>query len=179
MQDKGLSQTQLTRAQFWRLASRAARLLKEELGVSKGDAHVHFFSGNTVEDLALRLAAVLLGSVPVTVNWDSDTLDRIVYKARCSAAKAVFVHDKTPAQHLDGLRTALPGLKVVGVERLWDADLPGLSTGDIEKGVEQESTRIIIYTSGARACFIHHRRASGAGGRSGRGQEEGVKAELC
>lgn len=87
LQDKGLEVKTFTRGQFWQLASRAAYVLRERLGLSYGDTHVHFFTGNCVEDLAFRLAAVMVGTVPVTVNWDSDPIDRILYKVKSSKAK--------------------------------------------------------------------------------------------
>lgn len=86
-QDKGLEVKTLSRGQFWQLASRAAYVLRCRLGLQFGDAHVHFFTGNCVEDLAFRLAAVMVGTVPVTVNWDSDTIERILYKVQSSKAK--------------------------------------------------------------------------------------------
>lgn len=147
LQDKGLIETQISRVQFWRLASRAARLLKHELGLSLGDSHVHFFSGNTVEDLILRMAAVLVGTVPVTVNWDGDTLDRIIYKVKASSARVVFIHGKTPTEQVEGVKAAAPDVKVVDVERLW-RETEMLPISEIEAGVAEESTRIIIYTSG-------------------------------
>ena len=41
---------------------------------------MHLFAANSVEDVALRLASVMVGTVPVTVNWDSDPIDRVVFK---------------------------------------------------------------------------------------------------
>ncbi len=38
------------------------------------------FSDNRLEDLVLRLAAVRVGAVPVTVNWQADSPARVVYK---------------------------------------------------------------------------------------------------
>jgi acyl-CoA synthetase (AMP-forming)/AMP-acid ligase II len=62
------------------LARRFAYVLKHQAKLRKGDCHVHLFAANSVEDVALRLASVMVGTVPVTVNWDSDPIDRVVFK---------------------------------------------------------------------------------------------------
>ncbi len=67
-----------TRAEFYRLALGAAHVLQSH-GVAKGSYIAHYFSANHPLDLVYRLAAALLGAVPVTVNWQADTYERILY----------------------------------------------------------------------------------------------------
>ncbi len=71
-----------TRGELWTLAQRFADILKHKAKLRKGDCQVHLFAANSVEDVALRLASVMVGTVPVTVNWDSDPIDRVVFKVR-------------------------------------------------------------------------------------------------
>ena len=47
-----------TRGSFLSLSLKALRLISS-VGLSFGERHAHYFSGNSVEDLALRTAAVL------------------------------------------------------------------------------------------------------------------------
>jgi len=46
----------------------------------RGDRFVVYMTDNRLEDLALRLGATMVGAVPVTVNWQADTDDRVLYK---------------------------------------------------------------------------------------------------
>jgi len=78
------TKTTWTRGELWALAQRFAYVLKQEAKLQKGDCQVHLFAANSVEDVALRLASVMVGTVPVTVNWDSDPLDRVVFKVSLS-----------------------------------------------------------------------------------------------
>lgn len=74
------TKTTWTRGELWALAQRFAYILKHQAKLRKGDCQVHLFGANSVEDVALRLASVMVGTVPVTVNWDSDPIDRVVFK---------------------------------------------------------------------------------------------------
>jgi long-subunit acyl-CoA synthetase (AMP-forming) len=83
-----------TKDDFWHLTMQTASVLIS-LGMKRGDRLVHFFSGNKVEDLLLRAASVLIGTVPVTVNWQADTVDKVLFKISSTEAKIVFVDKKT------------------------------------------------------------------------------------
>ena len=67
VEGKSLKRRTLTRGEFLALAEAGAAYLMEQ-GVVKGDRVVHCFSGNSPYDLVFRLAGVLAGCVPVTVN---------------------------------------------------------------------------------------------------------------
>ena len=82
----------LTRGEFWDLAGSAAVHLSR-YGLAKGDRVVHGFSSSNFHDLAFRLAAVLTGCVPVTINWHADDNERIVYKAKLTGAKLMVYDD--------------------------------------------------------------------------------------
>lgn len=92
-----------TRTRFLTLSLQATNLLRDVLGAAAGDRHVHYFSGNAVEDLVLRTASILVGTVPVTVNWQADSIDKILYKIRTTGAKFVFVDPGTPLIDIDVL----------------------------------------------------------------------------
>ena len=136
------------------MAGRMAYVLKHELKLKKGNAQVHVFKGNSVEDLALRLASVMVGTVPVTINWDSDPLDRIVYKVQSSQAKAVFTHAHTPVDQIEAVKaSASSGVMMMDVESMVAnyEEGPLLDPSDYETSVGEEDTRIIIYTSGKKS----------------------------
>ena len=75
-QDGEIRKRALTRGEFWDLAGAAAAYLNEQ-GLAKGDRIVHGFSANSLHDLIFRLAAVLVGCVPVTINWQEDNKEHI------------------------------------------------------------------------------------------------------
>ena len=79
-EDKSLVPTSLTRGEFFLRAQKGASMLAS-LGVGKGDRFVLYFTDNRLEDLVLRFSSVLVGAIPVTVNWQADTGARVVYKA--------------------------------------------------------------------------------------------------
>ena len=66
--NKSLSIKTFSRREFWELIMMAISVLTNQ-NIQAQDRQIHFFSGNTVEDLAFRTASLFLKSVPVTVNW--------------------------------------------------------------------------------------------------------------
>ena len=48
-----------------------------------------------MEDLVFRMASVIVGSVPVTINWSADTVERIVYKVKETKSKLLIVDKGT------------------------------------------------------------------------------------
>lgn len=117
---------------------------------------MHLFHGNSVEDVALRVAATMVGLVPVTVNWDSDPVERILYKVRSSGARVVLTHAGTPQEQAGAVRAAVAGdgVVVVDVQSLLQVQ-PGeeegacLAPGEFAADVGEEDARIVIYTSGS------------------------------
>lgn len=91
----------------------------------------------------------MVGTVPVTVNWDSDPIDRIIYKVQSSHAKLVLTHNKTPKEQIDAVeQAALPGVQIQAVEDMMTEESNLLAPEDFDTALNEEDTRIIIYTSG-------------------------------
>jgi len=127
-----------TRARFLQLVYCAVNVLVSS-GVRKNCRTVHFFSGNKVEDLVLRTAAILVGSVPVTINWftfidvisytyrlliltcnrnhttlrQADNTDKILFKVQSTDAIIVFVDKDTDVAGIDAIRSKLPSVRIL------------------------------------------------------------------
>jgi len=150
--------TTWSRRELWELSRRFAYVLTKQAKLKKGDCQVHLFAGNSAEDVALRLASVMTGTVPVTVNWDSDPLDRVVFKVQSSRAKVVLIHAKTPLEQVAEVRSKIPGVAVMAVEDMLEHGRgeEGQQAADVasdedlfESDLGKDDTRIIIYTSGS------------------------------
>ena len=150
-------ETQLfTRGQFLELARRAANCLIFH-GVEKNDRVAHCFSGNSPDDLILRLAEIMTGAVPVTINWQADNEERIIYKITASRAKIVF-YDEVFAEKIESIRHALQGQILLPISVFATfapaalSDLPCLDYAD---------EKAIIFTSGTtglpRGVLLSHR----------------------
>jgi len=133
----------LTRGDFWDLACSAAAYLIE-LGLSKGDRVVHFFSNNSLYDLVFRLAAVMVGCVPVTINWQADTNETVLYKAKVTEAK-LMVYDKDFANRVEEMKPKLLPISFLEAERVERFQQAGQLTSS---PLSYEDERIIIFTSG-------------------------------
>jgi len=131
---------ELTRGDLWSLARKAAHALRAR-GLGCGDAFALYFSGNRPEDLAFRLGATLVGAVPVTVNWQADTPERVAFKIELTRSRLVV------ADH-DVADEARAGRAAFDVDEL--SAQPELPEDDFHRGADpgQEATRIIIFTSG-------------------------------
>ena len=139
------------------MATHIAYILKQQLGLKKGDTYIHLFCGNSVGDVALRLASVMIGTVPVTINWDSDPVDRIVYKIRSSGAQVVIVQPQTPTEQIDAVKSNASDVKIISIETMTSnyEDGPFLEPSQFEASLVEEDTRIIIYTSGKENVRLH------------------------
>lgn len=104
----GLEKSIMTRGEFWQLA-RAAAACCQGQGLVKGDRVIHGFSGNSPDDLVFRMAGTLCGSVPVTINWQTDDLERIRYKIELTQAK-LLIYDDGFAGKAASLKADYPGL---------------------------------------------------------------------
>ena len=144
---KAIQVRRFTRGEFWALGCRAAALL-QEAGLTRGDAATHYFTDNRLEDLAFRLGAVLLGTVPVTINWQADTPERVVHKVRATKSKAMVVDADVPAEQIEACREAMGGALaiVVAADRL--AATSPLPAAGFASGLRKVDPRIVIFTSG-------------------------------
>ena len=155
--EKRVMQVSLTRAQFALLVSRAVALM-HELGIGFGDKVLMHVSANRVEDLVLRAAAVVLGFVPVTVNWQADGAEQVHYKLQAAGARVV-VYDYQ-SQGLGDLRNAFPSVLFVHVNDISAHSSLGDGEGDKDLAAfisqrerqnllpRQSDIRCIIFTSG-------------------------------
>lgn len=133
-----------SREQFLQLANCAVGALKR-LEVNRGARVVHGFGGNHYLDLVFRLAACKVGAVPVTVNWEADTQERIAFKITHTDA-VLLLHDASFAQkNLTAIEKSLPQLACLNVED-WvenkDAPHPA------QEALTDLDEKIIIFTSG-------------------------------
>ena len=151
--DKNLQSTSYTRGEFYDLALRACHVLATN-GLRPGDCVTHFFSCNTLGDLAFRLAAVFVGVTPVTINWQADTPDRVLYKVALTQSKLVLIDDDTDASVVELLKgKADPAPLIFNTSGLPDA--PALSLSSLSAAMAlavdatgPDATRFVIFTSG-------------------------------
>lgn len=146
--DKIVHIKRLSRGDFWKQSSSALTFLLNN-AMNKGDRQVHYFSGNTVEDLAFRTAAMMIGTVPVTINWQADPEEIIYYKIASTNAKIMIIDSETPNVHK--IKERFPLLKVFDSAKL--QEIPPLPLQDIshflnQSPVEMKDDRCIIFTSG-------------------------------
>jgi acyl-CoA synthetase (AMP-forming)/AMP-acid ligase II len=146
----------LTRGEFWDLAQSAAAHLSR-IGIAQGNRVVHFFAANSLHDLAFRLAAVLLGYVPVTINWQADDNERIVYKATITDAK-LLVYEGSLAKRVEELKPCLGNMSFLEAEEIERTKLAGAWA---MPKLRWNDERIIVFTSGTtakpRGVILPHR----------------------
>ncbi|MFH1169693.1 MAG: class I adenylate-forming enzyme family protein [Chloroflexota bacterium] len=139
---KDIQRRSLTRGEFWDLGRRAAACLREH-GLSRGDRVVHGFSDNSLYDMAFRLGSALVGCVPVTINWQADDDERIIYKAEVTGAR-LLVYDEEFTGHKDAIEHSLPAVRF-----LKDTEVEGFPPDDtLAPPLSYDDERYIIFTSG-------------------------------
>ena len=165
--DKSLTARSYSRGEFWLLALRAARIITEA-GLALASFQTHFFSGNTLGDVVFRLASVMMGTTPVTINWQADTSDRVLHKIAVTKSKLVLIDNETPTDILERLKKEVrafhlhrvrrpatlcpshqvPGVTVFNVAQLEQQEPLPVSKICSEQSLCASSTRIVIFTSG-------------------------------
>ncbi|MCL0077012.1 acyl--CoA ligase [Dehalococcoidia bacterium] len=133
----------LTRGEFWDLACSAAAHLGEQ-GISRGDRILHCFSSNSLYDLVFRLAAVFIGYVPVTINWQADDNQRILYKASVTDAK-LMLYDDGFAGRVGEMKPGVPAMRFLEAEKV--GECPATSRHAYPP-LTYDDERMIIFTSG-------------------------------
>ncbi|MFC2072488.1 AMP-binding protein [Chloroflexota bacterium] len=133
----------LTRGEFWDLACSAAAYLHDH-EISKGDRIIHGFSSNVLGDLVFRLAAVLMGCVPVTINWQADDTERIVYKAKLTNAK-LMVYDSDFTTRMEQTQPSLSTIQFLEARKV-----EGYQTANCLTYPESsfDDEKMVIFTSG-------------------------------
>ena len=150
--DKKLRAKKYTRGEFYEMALRAAAVMAST-GLQPGDSVTHFFSCNTLGDLAFRLASVMLGTVPVTINWQADTVDKVLYKVTLTGSRLCIVDDETPAADIARLRKECPELQIFNVSALprvapMSASTHAAAVSAAAGATAADASRIVIFTSG-------------------------------
>jgi len=144
-EDRTVRTESFTRAQFLYLARQAAGCLLAQ-GCRPGDRVLHAVGCNHYADLAFRLGAAMIGAVPVTVNWQADTIERVLYKIAATQPTVLLSDQEFDPEILAACCREHPNLPVIGIE-----DLPGsaaLAQEQFFHDEDREHSRIIIFTSG-------------------------------
>ncbi|MDP7288381.1 MAG: class I adenylate-forming enzyme family protein [Phycisphaerae bacterium] len=134
-----------TRGQFLCLARQAGGCLQAQ-GCQPGDRILHAMSRNHYADLAFRLGAVMLGAVPVTVNWQADTAERVLYKISATQPTLLLNDRGFDPEILAACGREHPNLPIIQVEDLPES--PALAEEQFFHNEDPEQSRIIIFTSG-------------------------------
>mmetsp|Transcript_33027 Transcript_33027/g.77211 ORF Transcript_33027/g.77211 Transcript_33027/m.77211 type:complete len:480 (-) Transcript_33027:466-1905(-) len=145
--DKSLSTQEVSRGEFWLLACKAASVL-QRVGLGFGDCTTHFFSDNTVGDLVFRLASVMMGTTPCTINWQADAAERVVHKVSVTKSRLVLVDSSTPKEMIEQIVKEVDGVVVYDVGELEKETPAADSDFCCDSRLGADATRIIIFTSG-------------------------------
>jgi len=143
--DRAVQVETFTRGQFLRLARQAAGSLIAH-GCQPGDRVLHAMSRNHYADLAYRLGAVMVGTVPVTVNWQADGAERVLYKIAATEPSVLLTEEGFDPDILAACRAGHPAMPVAYIENL--ADSSELAEDQFAQDADAEHSRIIIFTSG-------------------------------
>ena len=143
--DRSIQTRSFSRGQFLYLARQAAGSLHAH-GCRPGERVLHAMSRNHYTDLAFRLGAVMLGTVPVTVNWQADNGERVLYKISATQPAALLVDHGFDRRTLSACCEEYPDLTVIRAEDL--SASPVLAEDRFLHDRDPEHSRIIIFTSG-------------------------------
>jgi len=144
-----MTKTIMSRGEFLLLARRAASVLLER-GLLSGDCFALCFGANHCFDLAFRMAAVMTGTIPVTVNWQADTAGRICYKIERTGSRLILYDGFFQKDYLEMIDSRFPGLKKLSVENT--KRFQELNQKNFFHDTDPETARIIVFTSGTTAA---------------------------
>lgn len=157
--DKSVKLSRCSRLEFWHKVLQAANMMIT-CGLRKKSRQIHYFSGNKVEDLILRTATMLVGSIPVTVNWQADSFEQICYKIQVTEATVAFIDSKTA--WVNELKAKFPDLKIIDAHNEIE-QTEQISSATWSKFTatnpppELHDIRCIIFTSGTTGKYAHFR----------------------
>lgn len=143
LEEGGLETRSFTRGEFWDMACLGAAGLSEQ-GLSKGDRIVHGFSDNSPYDLIFRLSAMLIGCIPVTINWQADDNERLIYKVTVTRSKLILYDDRF-AGRISEIEGDLGGIKIFPVEAI---DQYSPLKAWVPAFLSYEDEKMIIFTAG-------------------------------
>jgi len=139
--------TTLTYAAFASRIAAAARALKSQLGIGRGD-RVAILSLNHPDYLVLLYACARLGAMLVPLNWRLAVPEQVFILS--DASVKVLVVEQGFAAVVEPLKAALPDVRVVGLDVAPSFDdLLNAGSGDGRNPhVDLPSPLLIVYTSG-------------------------------
>ena len=145
--------TELTYAALAQRICEAARALKSQLGIVRGD-RVAILAANHPDYLVLLYACARLGAMLVPINWRLAVPEQL-FILRDAGAKALVV-EQAFAPIVEPLAAALPGVRVIGLDfspaggASFSALLESSGGGGDGHGdnVDTTSPLLIVYTSG-------------------------------
>lgn len=137
--------TTLTRGDFWSLAAKSAWVIRYN-GLGPGDCVALYFSGNRFQDAAIRLGATMTGVIPVTINWQADTLDHILYKIDLTESRLIITDPHVEKAVVSRIKKNRPRLPIFNIEYM--IEQPELSESDFAPDIDEASIRNIVFTSG-------------------------------
>jgi acyl-CoA synthetase (AMP-forming)/AMP-acid ligase II len=133
------------RDEFWRTARRAATVLRDHR-LQAGDRFCLCVGANQPLDLAFRLAAAMTGTIPVTVNWQADTVERVCYKIGLTESRLIITDGIFKPADLAAVQRQFPEAPVF---RLSDLDRrETMKTERIAARMSDDAARLIVFTSG-------------------------------
>ena len=142
---------ELTYARLARRIAQAARALKSQLGVGRGD-RVAVLAANHPDTLVLLYACARLGALMVPLNWRLAVPEQVYIL--CDASVKAIILEQAFAAVIAPLQAALPDVRIVGLGCAPDggASLEQLleaASGDGRSPhVDTTSPLLIVYTSG-------------------------------
>jgi acyl-CoA synthetase (AMP-forming)/AMP-acid ligase II len=134
-----------TRSDFLVLALKALEVL-QRLGITRGERFLNGFGANSPLDLAFRLAAVLVGATPVTLNWQADTPVRAAFKASLSKANLILTDALVDDSIIEAVKSVRPGITTYDTRKLPKEPFP-VKLPEPEEP-KDEAEKIVIFTSG-------------------------------
>jgi fatty-acyl-CoA synthase len=139
--------TTLTYAAFAARIEAAARALKSQLGVGRGD-RVAILSLNRPDYLMLLYACARLGAMLVPLNWRLAVPEQVFILA--DASVRALVVEKGFEDVVEPLKQALPAVRIVGLDFApsFDDLLASGGSGGRNPHVDLSNPLLIVYTSG-------------------------------
>ncbi len=118
-EDQTVERTHYSRGEFLGLARKAAWVLKHH-GCKAGDCFSLCVGANHPYDLAFRLASVMSATVPVTINWQADTLERILYKIESTESGLIITESHFDPDRLSSIQKQISHIPMFPIEDLHD-----------------------------------------------------------
>ncbi|MCP4666952.1 MAG: acyl--CoA ligase [Deltaproteobacteria bacterium] len=127
------------------MAKKAATVIRNS-GCKRGDCFANCFGANHPHDLVFRVASVMTGTTPVTINWQADSIEEIFYKIELAETKLVITDSHFNPGHVRSIKRQFRHIPVCDITNLDGRQEIGEDEfcGDMDK----ELTRIIVFTSG-------------------------------